>query len=411
MEYQLYSASKEAPVVSSEDRAAGPSGRGTGTAAPHVRLPNDPKLDPTRTPLSLEAWVFPGGPNGVIASHGGGQNGYALTIEDKRPAFSARIRGELSQAASTKALDEGWHHLAGVLTDNKRLLLYVDGQLAAEAKTQTFLPRNPNQGFQLGASEKSLVSGHGKGEPFTGLLDQFVLYHRALSEAEIAERAALKIDPVKKSATNGAVLAYAFDNGDARDHSGNKLHGVTAGTETGEGKVSGALLFKNKPAAHPTEEKVAAQPKDPTEPDAKDIKALNDPKTKDAKKEIPAVRSTDTFVQSHWSRPAPLFARSMVKAGDTLLYAGPPDTVDEEYAFERLKFKDKSILDDLAEQNDALDDKKGAKLVAMNNKGDGLNEDGVKLESSPVWDGMIVARGRIYMATVNGKVVCFGKPK
>src|SRR5204863_7729654 len=95
MEYQLYSASKEAPEVSSEDRAAGPSGRGTGTAAPHVRLPNDPKLDPTRTPLSLEAWIFPGGPNGVIASHGGGQNGYALTIDDKKPAFSARIRGEL----------------------------------------------------------------------------------------------------------------------------------------------------------------------------------------------------------------------------------------------------------------------------------------------------------------------------
>ena len=100
----------------------------------------------------------------------------------------------------------------------------------------------------------------------------------------------------------------------------------------------------------------------------------------------------------------------MAKAGDTLLYAGPPDNVDEEYAFERMKFKDKAILNDLAEQDAALEDKKGAKLLAVSKAGDGLN-DGIELESTPVWDGMAVAQGKIFMATVNGKIVVYGKGK
>ncbi|HLX62057.1 MAG TPA: PQQ-binding-like beta-propeller repeat protein [Planctomycetota bacterium] len=432
MEYQLYSASREAPDVPPEDREPG---RRDNTNAPHVRLPSDEKLDPSRKPLSMEMWIFPGAPNGVIASHGGPQNGYAITLKDRKPAFSIRTRGELSSAASTTALDEGWHHVAGVLAQDKKVLLYVDGKLAAEAKAAVFLQRNPNQGFQLGAADKSLVSDHGKGEPYIGLLDQFALYHRALTANEIADRAALKIDPVKKSSNSGAIVAYSFDNGDARDQSGNKLHGTVTGVETGEGKIGGALLFRKKPDAHPQPEVAASKPdekpvppvsrrpddekpvaqkeKDPTQPDAEYIKDQTDQRTKDpnAKKTLAPVKSTDWFIKSHWARPAPIFARAMAKAGDTLLYAGPPDTVDEEYAFERLKFKDKAILNDLEEQNDALNDKKGAKLLAVSKSGDGLNNDGQQLESSPVWDGMVVARGKVFIAAVNGKVICLGKGK
>jgi hypothetical protein len=35
----------------------------------------------------------------------------------------------------------------------------------------------------------------------------------------------------------------------------------------------------------------------------------------------------------------------------------------------------------------------------------------LKLKSPPVWDGMAVAQGRLYVATVDGKVLCFGKAK
>jgi hypothetical protein len=33
----------------------------------------------------------------------------------------------------------------------------------------------------------------------------------------------------------------------------------------------------------------------------------------------------------------------------------------------------------------------------------------LKLKSPPVWDGMAVAQGRLFVSTVDGKVLCFGK--
>jgi len=32
-----------------------------------------------------------------------------------------------------------------------------------------------------------------------------------------------------------------------------------------------------------------------------------------------------------------------------------------------------------------------------------------KLEAPPAFDGMSAAHGRLYMATLDGKVICFGK--
>ncbi len=421
MEYQLFSTSREAPEVKPEDRGEGPNqgpgGKRDRTTAPHVRLPDDEKLDPSKTALTIEAWILPGAPIGVIATHGGGQNGYALTLQDGMPAFSVRARSELGAAVSNAALSDDWHHLAGVLTNDKKVRLYVDGKLASEVTAPALIPRKPNQGFQLGAAENSLVSDHGKGASYIGLLDQFVVFHKALTAAEIADHAALKIDPVKRGSNSGAVVAYAFDNGDARDQSGNKLHGVVNGVETGKGKLGGALLFRNTPEPHPADKPdpaVAQQKeKDPTEPDANFIRQNNDVKDKNenpGKRALAPARTGDTFVQNKWARPAPIFARAMAMAGDTLLYAGPPDTVDEEYAFERLKFKDPAIQNDLADQDAALEDKKGAKMLAVSKSGDAVN-DGIELESTPVWDGMVVAQGRIFMATVNGKIMCYGKPK
>jgi len=39
---------------------------------------------------------------------------------------------------------------------------------------------------------------------------------------------------------------------------------------------------------------------------------------------------------------------------------------------------------------------------------DGQSTAECKLESSPVFDGMIVARGRIFISSEDGSVTCFG---
>jgi len=116
---------------------------------------------------------------------------------------------------------------------------------------------------------------------------------------------------------------------------------------------------------------------------------------------IPATRP-----DLRWSREVPLQARGMVLAGDTLLFAGPPDTVDEEKAFFRLD--DEKVRRSLTRQSAALEGKEGALLCAVS-AGNGETMATWKLASPPVWDGMAAAGGRLYIAGLDGRVTCLGK--
>jgi hypothetical protein len=105
-----------------------------------------------------------------------------------------------------------------------------------------------------------------------------------------------------------------------------------------------------------------------------------------------------------WSQDSPpLIARAMVLAGETLYLAGPPDLVDEEAAVKR--HFEPGIERQLAEQDAAWRDKRGAALWAVSAaSGERVQE--IKLRSMPVWDGMVAAGGRLYVATVDGRVLC-----
>jgi len=91
-----------------------------------------------------------------------------------------------------------------------------------------------------------------------------------------------------------------------------------------------------------------------------------------------------------WQTMIPVRVRAMLLAGDRLVVAGPPDAVAED--------------DPLA----AFEGRAGAVLQVRSAK-DGSLLASRKLESPPVFDGLSAARGRLYMATRDGKVVCFGK--
>ncbi|MCX8037797.1 MAG: PQQ-binding-like beta-propeller repeat protein [Candidatus Sumerlaeia bacterium] len=99
----------------------------------------------------------------------------------------------------------------------------------------------------------------------------------------------------------------------------------------------------------------------------------------------------------------PLIARALVLAGKTLFLAGPPDVVDEEQAF--FSPDDPAIQRKLAEQDEAMEGKKGALLWAVS-ASDGTKKAELALESPPVFDGMAAANGRLYMATMDGRVMC-----
>jgi hypothetical protein len=81
--------------------------------------------------------------------------------------------------------------------------------------------------------------------------------------------------------------------------------------------------------------------------------------------------------------------------------------MDEEYTFERIMEKDASVDSLLTQQDAALAGGEGGTLVGVSVK-DGSPGQEIKLDSLPVWDGMAVANGSLFVATEDGKVVRFG---
>jgi len=102
----------------------------------------------------------------------------------------------------------------------------------------------------------------------------------------------------------------------------------------------------------------------------------------------------------------PVQARAMVLAGRTIFVAGPPDVVNEEEVFRNLD--DPEIQAKLAAQTAALQGKMGGKLLAVSAT-DGKLLAAWELGAAPTFDGMAAARGRLYLTTLDGKVLCLGE--
>jgi outer membrane protein assembly factor BamB len=92
--------------------------------------------------------------------------------------------------------------------------------------------------------------------------------------------------------------------------------------------------------------------------------------------------------QPRWTVRVPVRATAMVLAGGTLLAAGTPDVVDP---FAPLA---------------AFEGRGGGRLRLISTD-DGSKLAEYELQSPPVYDGMAVAGGRLYMTTASGHAVCF----
>ena len=112
-----------------------------------------------------------------------------------------------------------------------------------------------------------------------------------------------------------------------------------------------------------------------------------------------------TAVNYKWKMDKPdLLVNALVLAGNSLFVAGPPDVVDEEEAFFALD--EAEIQEMLAEQNDADEGERGALLWVVS-PGTGRKLAEYELDSLPVWDGLVAARGNLYMTTKSGDTICF----
>lgn len=355
IEHQLFSAEKKLQVKLSPRRK--------GPEETWVAVPKSKSLNPADTAISVAAWVKANRAEGVVVARGGAAAGYALYFHQGRPTFAIRAREELSTVQSDTKAVGNWIHLVGVLHADKQMQLYVDGELVAEGKTAHLIPGDPLEPLEIGSDEGSNVGNYTGRYAFNGLVDNLRIYHRALREQEIRRAADPRGDEFASS--THLVLAYSFDEGEATDTSGQKNRGTLEGkVEIAEGRRQGkALRFLGS-----------------------------------------GTRVAGYHVVHHWTKDLPMFARAMVLSDGNLFVAGPPDVINEETTFRRIS--DPEIQQRLAEQLACVEGKQGGILrVVSAEDGNTLAE--YQLDAPPLFDGMAAAEGRLFMITVDGKIICW----
>jgi hypothetical protein len=283
-----------------------------------------------------------------------------LFVQGGRPAFAVRSDGTLGSVSASARIVGKWAHLAGVLTADRQLQIYLNGKLAASAKAPGLLTGDPSEAMEIGADEGSTVGSYTGPFSFTGLIDEVRILHRGLDAQEISDQAA-GVAQADLDATN-LKLAFSFDKEQVVDDSGNENHGEATGVVSVQGKVGGALRFTGG-----------------------------------------ASTAADFKVVHHWTSDLPFFPRGMLLAGGNLLVSGPADLLDEEDAFKQID--DPGLRPLLLRQAQAFRGRTGAALWAVSTE-DGEKVSELQLEAAPVFDGMAAAGGRLYISDEKGAVVC-----
>jgi len=114
---------------------------------------------------------------------------------------------------------------------------------------------------------------------------------------------------------------------------------------------------------------------------AADAELIRPPKPQGKK---PKRRTPPTKVNYHWSRTIPFLVRAMVLAGDTLFVAGPSDVGDL-----------------------FTSEPKAAVSLWAVSPADGTTLAEYHLKAAPVHDSLAASGGRLFLTTVDGRVICY----
>lgn len=173
-----------APLVAGRDGRKARRFDGKGS----VEVPKSQSLDCSTGAWTVEVVVKTEQPNGVILARGGQSQGYALHLVDGRPVFSVTAQNNTSSVEAKKPITGEWTHLAGVITADKQLVLYVNGEVTATGKLPSFITRDPSDTMQLGADSGSQVTEY-KAQGFVGLIESVRIFSGERSAAEIKRHA------------------------------------------------------------------------------------------------------------------------------------------------------------------------------------------------------------------------------
>jgi len=157
----------------------------------YIELGKPPELPIASKPFTVMAWAKATAPHGVVIARGGAACGYSLYVKDGVAKFGIRRSGDHPAhiAAGKEQVVGAWVHLAGVVKAD-RIEVYVNGKLAATAKTPGYVPGNCGQGMAIGydpGNSPAEIIDH-----FEGVLDEVKFYQVALSAKDIARQCAAK---------------------------------------------------------------------------------------------------------------------------------------------------------------------------------------------------------------------------
>ena len=151
-------------------------------AADSVEIPHSPSLSLTQA-ITIAAWTFmapnASGEMAIVSKGRWGANDlpYELTEEAGAVIFWQFYDNEGRDMCAPQSPPENeWHHLAATY-DGQIFKCYIDGILADEAAYAGTMPEN--------SSAVTIGRRSGGGTFFNGMIDEVVIYNRALPEEEI----------------------------------------------------------------------------------------------------------------------------------------------------------------------------------------------------------------------------------
>ncbi|MEZ6040169.1 MAG: LamG-like jellyroll fold domain-containing protein [Planctomycetaceae bacterium] len=290
-----------------------------------------------------------------------------------KPHFLVRAGGELTSINGPKRIVGGWHHIVGVMDSDGAMRLYVDGQRVADGKSPSVLTKNPAQGLEVGIDAGSPVGTYESPNQFIGIIDEVRLYFTAVGDAAVLDRFRNN-----EEMSGEPALVVTFDDGTARDMSTYRTNGTLENVKEAEGKFGRGIQLTGTGAGRRRGANNNAQ------------------------------KPGDSLVKPKWTADVPIYVRAMVLAGSNLFIVGPPDIIDEESTFQQLSERDPEVQTLLKQQDDALEGVAGGKLLAVRTD-TGEVEHELQLDTLPAWDGLSGAQGQLFLTTLDGRVMCFGK--
>lgn len=183
------------------------------------------KLTATKVPFTtdqntftIEWWMNSGRLTTYCNGIGDSETGLLLKT-NAGGAMELHINSKSTSSGAGFIIPGEWHHYA-VTFSNRTTIFYRDGvQFAKKSVGQAKLPEVSS--FNIGTSEA----------PLAGQIDEFRVWNKTLTLAQLKEVANAPIADVANAETAGLVLYYSFNQsgGDVKDATSQQNHGVRSG--------------------------------------------------------------------------------------------------------------------------------------------------------------------------------------